>query len=107
MAPMQARDQGGNAERTCSEVRSGATAGRGGRGVIVYAGGEGAARDGGGHESTRSALQCGESLPFSARSPSMWCRAAGRGEVRRVGATCLVVATVLGTSGGRKWEVGR
>jgi hypothetical protein len=66
MAPMQARDQGGNAERTCSEVRSGATAGRGGRGVIVYAGGEGAEKVGDGHCSTRSALQRRESLPFAA-----------------------------------------
>jgi hypothetical protein len=31
----------------------------------AVAGGEGAGRDGGGHESTQSALWCGESLPFS------------------------------------------
>lgn len=78
--------------------------------MAVGAGGEGAERDGGGHESTRSALQCRESLPFAA-SASMWCRAQRRekerrGELRRAGATCLVVA-VLGISGRtstRAWE---
>jgi hypothetical protein len=74
--------------------------------VAVGAGGEGAEKDGGGHESTRSALQWREALPFAA-SASVWCRAQrsregekGRmGGLQRAGATCLVVATAVGISG--------
>jgi hypothetical protein len=48
------------------DVKQDAVAGVVARGAIVYVGGEGGAvRDGG---STRSAMQCRESLPFSAWS---------------------------------------
>jgi hypothetical protein len=47
-------------------VQHGATAGLAGRAAAVGGGDEGAAKDGDGHGSTRSALQRRESLPFAA-----------------------------------------